>query len=46
MTSPVVADALGFHRVTTARLATQAGGTFSRYASGDHERQPAGERTS
>jgi hypothetical protein len=30
--APVVADALGYHPVTTARLAAQAAGTFSRYA--------------
>ncbi|MFJ9034231.1 hypothetical protein ACIRQP_38400 [Streptomyces sp. NPDC102274] len=42
----VVADALGYHQVTTAKLAAQlaaqAGGTRSRYASGDHLRSPAG----
>jgi hypothetical protein len=38
MPSPVVADALGYHPVTTARLATQAAATFSRYAPGDHAR--------
>ena len=44
MPAPVVADALSYHPVTTARLAAQAGGTFSRYAPGDHERPPsAGE---
>ncbi len=39
--APVVADALSYHPVTTARLAAQAGGTFSRYAPGDHHRPPA-----
>lgn len=39
MPSPVVADALGYHPVTTARLAAQSGGTFSRYAPGDHKQQ-------
>jgi hypothetical protein len=38
MPSPVVADALGYHPVTTARLAAQAAATFSRYAPGDHAR--------
>ncbi|MGA5135193.1 hypothetical protein ACPCTO_35995 [Streptomyces olivoreticuli] len=32
MPTPVVADALGYHQVTTARLASEAGGTWSRYA--------------
>ena len=41
MPAPVVADALGYHQVTTAKLAAQAGGTFSRYAPGDHQRPPA-----
>jgi hypothetical protein len=36
--SPVVADALGYHPVTTARLAAQSAATFSRYAPGDHAR--------
>jgi len=40
MPAPVVADALGYHQVTTARLATQAGGTWSHYAPGDHTRSP------
>ena len=38
MPAPVVADALGYHPVTTARIATQAGVTWSRYASGNHSR--------
>ena len=41
--APVVADALSYHPVTTAKLAAQAGATFSRYAPGDHKRQAAGE---
>ena len=41
--SPVVADALSYRPATTARLAAQAGGTFSRYAPGDHDRPPAGK---
>ena len=43
MPSPVVADALGYHPGTTARLASQAGSTFSRYAPGDHKRQATAE---
>jgi hypothetical protein len=41
--APVVADALGYSQGTTTRLAAQAGGTFSRYALGDHMRQTAGK---
>ena len=41
MPAPVVADALGYHQVTTAKLAAQVGGTWSRYASGDHLRSPS-----
>jgi hypothetical protein len=36
MPAPVVADALGYHHVTTTRIAAQAGATWGRYASGDH----------
>jgi hypothetical protein len=43
MPAPVVTDALGYHPVTTAKLAAQSGGTFSRYAPGDHGRPPAGK---
>jgi site-specific recombinase XerD len=39
----VVADALSYHPKTTAKLASLVGGTFSRYAPGDHERPTAGE---
>jgi hypothetical protein len=42
MPAPVAADALGYHQVTTARLASEAGGTWSRYAPGNHTRSPAG----
>lgn len=42
MPAPVVAEALSYHRVTTAKLASEAGGTWSRYASGDHRRSPPG----
>ncbi|MEV0150645.1 MULTISPECIES: hypothetical protein [unclassified Nonomuraea] len=34
--APVIAQALGFHDKTTTRLASEAGGTWSRYASNDH----------
>jgi hypothetical protein len=43
MPAPVVADALGYHPVTTTRLASQTAATFSRYAPGGHQRPPAGE---
>jgi hypothetical protein len=36
MPAPIVAEALGYHYVTTAKLAAQSGGTWSRYAPGDH----------
>jgi hypothetical protein len=32
MPAPMAADALGYHPVTTAKLAAQAGDTWSRYA--------------
>ena len=41
MPAPVVADALGYHPVTTAKLAAQAAGTWSRYAPGGHLRPPS-----
>jgi len=44
MPTPVVADALSYHPGTTAKLAAQAAGTFSRYAPGDHRRAPSGPR--
>jgi hypothetical protein len=34
--APVVAQALGYNHSTTARIATEAGTPWSRYASGDH----------
>ena len=40
MPAAIVADALGYHPVTTAKLAAQAGDTWSRYAPGDHSRSP------
>ncbi|MEU1171055.1 hypothetical protein [Streptomyces microflavus] len=42
MPAPVVADALGYHDKTTTRLLTETGGTWSRYAAGNHTRSPAG----
>ncbi|MBV8540183.1 MAG: hypothetical protein JO364_11065 [Pseudonocardiales bacterium] len=44
MPAPVVADALSYHPVTTAKIATQVGATWSRYAPGDHT-QPSAPRT-
>jgi hypothetical protein len=38
MPAPVVADALSYHPVTTAKIATQIGATWGRYAPGDHTR--------
>jgi hypothetical protein len=35
--APVIARSLGFHDKTTTRLAAEAGGTWNRYAPGDHE---------
>ncbi|MBL1121067.1 site-specific integrase [Streptomyces sp. 110] len=37
--APVIAKALGYHDKTATRLVTEAGGTWSRYAPGDHERR-------
>ena len=45
MPAPVVADALGYHQVTAARLAAQAGNTWSHYAPGDHSRSPSSRST-
>jgi hypothetical protein len=36
MPAPVAADALGYHQVSAARIASQAGATWSRYAPGGH----------
>ncbi|MGW3626478.1 hypothetical protein [Streptomyces sp. NPDC000880] len=33
-----MAQALGYHDKTATRLVTEAGGTWSRYAPGDHQR--------
>ena len=38
MPAAVVADALRYHPVTTAKIDTQIGVTWSRYAPGDHTR--------
>jgi hypothetical protein len=38
MPAPLVADALGYHPVTTAKIASHAGANWSRYAAGDHTR--------
>ena len=40
--APVVAEALGYHHVTTTKLAAQNGTTWSRYAPGNHSRSPSG----
>jgi len=36
--APIIAEALGYHHVTTAKLAAQAGVTWSRYTPGDGPR--------
>ncbi|WP_330334539.1 hypothetical protein OHS33_35480 [Streptomyces sp. NBC_00536] len=36
--APVIAKALGYHDKTATRLITEADGTWSRYAPGDHTR--------
>ncbi|MFB6782500.1 hypothetical protein ACFCX0_35245 [Streptomyces sp. NPDC056352] len=36
--APIIAKALGYHDKTATRLVTEAGGTWSRYAPGDHTR--------
>ncbi|MFB6580537.1 hypothetical protein ACFCYC_24560 [Streptomyces sp. NPDC056402] len=36
--APVIAKAFGYHDKTTTHLVTEAGGTWSRYAPGDHKR--------
>ncbi|MET7758681.1 hypothetical protein ABZT27_28835 [Streptomyces sp. NPDC005389] len=40
--APVAAEALGYHRVTTAKLASKTGGTCSRDVAGDPWRSPPG----
>jgi hypothetical protein len=41
MPAPVVADALSYHPVTTAKIATHAEVTWSRYLSADQARTGA-----
>jgi hypothetical protein len=36
MPAPLVADALGYHPVTAAKIASHAGASWSRYAAEDH----------
>jgi hypothetical protein len=38
MPAPLVADALGYHPVTAAKIASHTGASWSRYAAGDHTR--------
>ncbi|SEG89428.1 hypothetical protein SAMN05444920_106448 [Nonomuraea solani] len=42
--APVVADALGYHDKTTARLLQEDGGGWNRYAAGEHGTSPTGPR--
>lgn len=41
MPAPVVADALGYHDKTTARLLNEGGGAWSRSATGEHGQSPS-----
>ncbi|MFI7058088.1 hypothetical protein ACIBLB_39060 [Streptosporangium canum] len=41
MPAPIVADAFGYHDKTTARLLNEGGGTWTRYAPGEHGRSPS-----
>jgi hypothetical protein len=36
MRPPVVAEAFGYHQVSTTRIASEAGSPWSGYAAGDH----------
>lgn len=36
--APVVAQSLGFHRITAHRAVAEAGGTWSQYAAGNHSK--------
>lgn len=36
--APVIAKPLGYHDKTATRMVTETGGTWSRYAPGDHTR--------
>jgi hypothetical protein len=38
MPAPIVADALSYHPVIAAKIGSLAGGSWSRYAAGDHTR--------
>lgn len=38
--TPIVADALGFHPLTMAKLAAETGATYSRYVPGEHTQSP------
>lgn len=38
MPAPLVADALGYHPVTAAKIASHAGASWSHYAACDHTR--------
>lgn len=38
--APIIADALGFHPFTTAKLAAETGTASNRYAPGDHTLSP------
>lgn len=42
MPAPVVADALGYHHVTTTKIAAHAAASWSRYAAGTPLRSPSG----
>jgi len=42
MPAPVVADALGYHHVTTTKIAAHAAASWSRYATGTPLRSPSG----
>jgi hypothetical protein len=42
MPAPVVADALGYHHVTTTKLATDAAATWSHYVTAPRLRSPTG----
>ncbi|WP_230330165.1 site-specific integrase [Nocardia aurantiaca] len=44
--APVVADALGYHPVTTTKLASEAATTWSRYVTAPRFRSPAGWKPS
>lgn len=42
MPAPIVADALGYHDKTTARLLREGGGVWNRYTAGEHGTSPSG----